>query len=154
MVKEKIKKQNKRIRLVFWSTENKIITDVLIFRLGYQSIELSSIKSGNHTFVLNPINKQLDQVVVDGFNNKSKLNSIAGSVRKLSSYELNRFNEQSLVRPLSLVPGLTFEERAASSYRVSIRGSSLRSPFGVRNVKFIGMIFHLPIQEEILSLTC
>ena len=42
------KKVEQADTLGFWSTENKIITDVLIFRLGYQSIELSSIKSGPH----------------------------------------------------------------------------------------------------------
>ncbi|MEM9390612.1 MAG: TonB-dependent receptor, partial [Bacteroidota bacterium] len=41
------------------------------------------------------------------------------------------------------LPGINLEQRAISSYRVSIRGSSLRSPFGVRNVKVYwnGFIF-------------
>src|SRR5690606_26727367 len=36
---------------------------------------------------------------------------------------------------VNLVPGVRMEERSPGSYRFSIRGSSLRSPFGVRNVK-------------------
>src|SRR3954470_8130695 len=42
---------------------------------------------------------------------------------------------QSLVPVLNTVPGVRMEERSPGSYRLSIRGSLLRSPFGVRNVK-------------------
>lgn len=118
-----------------WTSELTLIEQVEILALGYKSIEIQAIQTGEYTYVLSPINRQLDQVIVDGFSNNTNLDGVAGSVRKLPSQELNRFDELSLVRPLNLVPGVTFEERAASSYRVSIRGSSLRSPFGVRNVK-------------------
>src|SRR5690606_19038249 len=33
------------------------------------------------------------------------------------------------------IPGVRMEERSPGSYRFSIRGSLLRSPFGIRNVK-------------------
>lgn len=45
-------------------------------------------------------------------------------------------NNTSLVAVLNQVPGVRMEERSPGSYRLSIRGSLLRSPFGVRNVKF------------------
>ncbi|MEJ0103149.1 MAG: hypothetical protein WDO19_11585 [Bacteroidota bacterium] len=32
-------------------------------------------------------------------------------------------------------PGVRMEERSPGSYRLNLRGSTLRSPFGVRNVK-------------------
>jgi len=41
----------------------------------------------------------------------------------------------SLVNGLNAVAGVRMEERSPGSYRLSIRGSSLRSPFGVRNIK-------------------
>lgn len=41
----------------------------------------------------------------------------------------------SLVSGLNTLPGVRMEERSPGSYRLSIRGSLLRSPFGVRNVK-------------------
>lgn len=44
-------------------------------------------------------------------------------------------NQSSLVTAVNNVPGAVMEERSPGSYRVNIRGSSLRSPFGVRNVK-------------------
>ena len=36
---------------------------------------------------------------------------------------------------MNSTPGVRMEERSPASYRMNIRGSTLRSPFGVRNVK-------------------
>jgi iron complex outermembrane receptor protein len=41
----------------------------------------------------------------------------------------------SLASVFNHAPGVRLEERSPGSYRLSIRGSTLRSPFGVRNVK-------------------
>jgi iron complex outermembrane recepter protein len=41
----------------------------------------------------------------------------------------------SVLNGLNAVSGVRMEERSPGSYRISIRGSSLRSPFGVRNIK-------------------
>lgn len=49
--------------------------------------------------------------------------------------DLQRFDNTSLVPVINTFPGITMEERSPGSYRINIRGSSLRSPFGVRNVK-------------------
>ena len=43
--------------------------------------------------------------------------------------------EKSLVPVMNTIPGVRMEQRSPGSYRLSIRGSLLRSPFGVRNVK-------------------
>jgi iron complex outermembrane recepter protein len=44
-------------------------------------------------------------------------------------------SKTSLVNGLNTVAGVRMEERSPGSYRINIRGSSLRSPFGVRNIK-------------------
>ena len=49
--------------------------------------------------------------------------------------ELRRYDRSSLTAALNRLPGVRFEERATASYRVAIRGASLRSPFGVRNTQ-------------------
>ena len=49
--------------------------------------------------------------------------------------DLDRYNNISLLPALNSVPGVVMEERSPGSYRISIRGSSIRSPFGVRNIK-------------------
>ncbi|QKJ31246.1 TonB-dependent receptor [Mucilaginibacter mali] len=43
--------------------------------------------------------------------------------------------DNSLVPAMNTIPGVKMEERSPGSYRLSIRGSLLRSPFGVRDVK-------------------
>ncbi|MEM9930548.1 MAG: TonB-dependent receptor plug domain-containing protein, partial [Bacteroidota bacterium] len=53
----------------------------------------------------------------------------------LNSKELERYDESSLLSGLNRLPGVRFEERATASYRIAIRGASLRAPFGVRNTQ-------------------
>ena len=77
----------------------------------------------------------LDDVVVEGFTDNEKLSRMAGAIARLDPKDLNRFDNLSLVSAVNTIPGVRFEERAGASYRISIRGSSIRSPFGVRNVK-------------------
>jgi iron complex outermembrane receptor protein len=48
---------------------------------------------------------------------------------------LESYSAYSIVSAVNTTPGVKMEERSPGSYRVNIRGSSLRSPFGVRNVK-------------------
>ena len=40
-----------------------------------------------------------------------------------------------LLESINLLPGSKMEERSPGTFRLSVRGSTLRSPFGVRNVK-------------------
>lgn len=49
--------------------------------------------------------------------------------------ELPVYDNASLLPALNRIAGVRFEERATASYRVAIRGASLRAPFGVRNVQ-------------------
>ncbi|RZL99089.1 MAG: TonB-dependent receptor, partial [Pedobacter sp.] len=57
------------------------------------------------------------------------------SVGILASRQLRVHSPNSLVAAMNTLPGIRMEERSPASYRLSIRGSLLRSPFGVRNVK-------------------
>lgn len=57
----------------------------------------------------------------------------ADAVVDIQTLELHPAN--SLLGAINTVPGVRMEERSPGSYRLSIRGSVLRSPFGVRNVK-------------------
>lgn len=56
-------------------------------------------------------------------------------IASLGESELKRYDESSLLSALNRVPGVRFEERATASYRIAIRGASLRAPFGVRNTQ-------------------
>lgn len=77
----------------------------------------------------------LGEVVVSAFESDRPLLQQAAAISRVSERELYRFNETSIVQAFNTKPGIRVEERAPASYRISIRGSSLRAPFGVRNVK-------------------
>ena len=77
----------------------------------------------------------LDDVVVRGFETGRTALQVPASVSKLSSRDIHRYTGISLVPAISAVPGVRMEERSPGSYRLSIRGSLLRSPFGIRNIK-------------------
>ncbi len=57
------------------------------------------------------------------------------AIRSLQGADVDRSNKTSFVHSFNTLPGVRMEERSPGSYRINMRGSSLRSPFGVRNVK-------------------
>ncbi len=77
----------------------------------------------------------LQNVTVTAFALNLKWKNVPASVALLSKENLQRFDGNSLVPAMNTVAGVRMEERSPGSYRLSIRGSLLRSPFGVRNVK-------------------
>jgi iron complex outermembrane receptor protein len=79
--------------------------------------------------------KTLNEVTVRAFEQNRKPGSTTANVRILSINNGDRNNKTSLVNGFNTVAGVRMEERSPGSYRINIRGSSLRSPFGVRNVK-------------------
>lgn len=79
--------------------------------------------------------QQLPDVVVQGYLSQQPLLQTPASVGVIGTEQLRSRTDQSLLPAVNLVPGVRMEERSPGSYRLSIRGSLLRSPFGVRNVK-------------------
>lgn len=78
----------------------------------------------------------LDEVTVKAFAYNAKIDQAPISVGIVHAEQLNRFSNTSILPAVNTIPGVRMEERSPGSYRFAIRGSSLRSPFGVRNVKF------------------
>ncbi len=91
-----------------------------VFPLWSQEIENDSI---------------LEVVTVTGFSKGEQINKQSAPIAYLSPKELDKFSPYNPVMAWNTLPGVNLEQRAVSSYRVSIRGSSIRSPFGVRDVK-------------------
>lgn len=79
--------------------------------------------------------RTLDEVMVRAFEQNLQLKSTITSVKIIEFNNGDRNNKSSLVNGFNTVAGVRMEERSPGSYRINIRGSSLRSPFGVRNVK-------------------
>lgn len=77
----------------------------------------------------------LHTVEVKAYFNRQPVLSLPASVSVLSAGMLAEQQPFSLVPAINSLPGIRMEERSPGSYRLSIRGSLLRSPFGVRNVK-------------------
>ena len=106
-------------------SRQKIIFFILISIVSYSSFAQS----------LDTV-RNLETVTVEGFAYNKPLKEVPAAIATLSTQDLSRFNNSSLVSAINTVAGVRMEERSPGSYRLSIRGSSLRSPFGIRNVKF------------------
>ncbi len=77
----------------------------------------------------------LNEVIIKGYLSDQPVLAVPASVSVLSPDQLKLQPANSLVSAMNTVPGVRMEERSPGSYRLSIRGSLLRSPFGIRDVK-------------------
>ena len=77
----------------------------------------------------------LQEIIIEAYETDRHLSEVPASVSLLRGDALQRFSNTSILPATNVLPGVRMEERSPGSYRFSIRGSSLRSPFGVRNVK-------------------
>ncbi len=110
--------------------------DVRLFKPSYKNKTLTLSRNRNNSRItLTPLNVQLPEVVVKAYEQNRPIEEVPGSIHRLSEEEIGRFDQTSLLASTNVVPGVRLEERSPGSYRVSIRGSSIRAPFGVRNVK-------------------
>ncbi|MGI4744130.1 MAG: TonB-dependent receptor [Janthinobacterium lividum] len=89
--------------------------------------------------------RALPSATVVGYGQRLPLLRTAAGVGVIDQTIIQRFNENSLASAVNTLPGVRLEERATASYRISVRGSTLRSPFGVRNVKLY--YFDIPYTE-------
>ncbi|MDN3586313.1 TonB-dependent receptor [Pedobacter aquatilis] len=79
--------------------------------------------------------KKLNEVVVKGYYNNEQIIRSVSAVSLIDSNLLKYQPKNSMVSALNTVAGIRMEERSPGSYRLSLRGSLLRSPFGIRNIK-------------------
>lgn len=80
--------------------------------------------------------RNLNEVVIQAYPGKQfTLLQVPTTSAVLTARQLQLQQGTTLLPALNTVPGVRMEERSPGSYRLSLRGSLLRSPFGVRNVK-------------------
>lgn len=77
----------------------------------------------------------LPEVVIRAFEQNRRQKDVGAATHVIGRGMLERFSPNSVLQAVNTAPGVRMEERSPGSYRFNIRGSSLRSPFGVRNVK-------------------
>ncbi|WP_247235137.1 TonB-dependent receptor [Telluribacter sp. SYSU D00476] len=91
-----------------------------------------SLQAQNDTLRVN----QLEEVTVNAYESRRTLLETPAAVSVVTPRLMTRFASTTWINAVNTAPGVRMEERSPGSYRFSIRGSLLRSPFGVRNVKF------------------
>ncbi|MGV3766567.1 MAG: TonB-dependent receptor [Chitinophagaceae bacterium] len=79
--------------------------------------------------------KLLQSIEVRAFNLLQPAFTLPATVSVIDEETKARFGVPTLVPVMNAIAGVRMEERTPGSYRLSIRGSLLRSPFGVRNIK-------------------
>lgn len=77
----------------------------------------------------------LAEVLISAFGLNKNWKEVPASVGRITSKQIEYIGTNNLLPAVNTIPGVRMEERSPSSYRLSIRGSLLRSPFGVRNIK-------------------
>ncbi|MDE3251319.1 MAG: TonB-dependent receptor [Bacteroidota bacterium] len=95
------------------------------------------INHAQEAAVVTPVktDSTLENVTVTAFQSSVKWKELPAAIAVLTQADLLRYGNASFVPVLNQIPGVRMEERSPSSYRLSIRGSLLRSPFGIRNTK-------------------
>jgi iron complex outermembrane recepter protein len=79
--------------------------------------------------------KMLQTVVVKAYEQNRQLKEVGAAINFIGQAQLERFNNTNILPALNNTPGVHMEERSPGSYRLNVRGSTVRSAFGVRNVK-------------------
>lgn len=77
----------------------------------------------------------LNTVTVTGYNDNRPLLETAGATSILTAADIKRNNNMSILPALNTVSGVKMEEEAPGDFKISIRGSALRDPYGLRNIK-------------------
>ncbi|MDQ8142592.1 TonB-dependent receptor domain-containing protein [Chryseobacterium sp. CFS15] len=77
----------------------------------------------------------ISEVKIDAYKKPTTFIASTKSVSVVSENLLNQNTPERMLESINQIAGVRMEERSPGSYRISLRGSTLRSPFGVRNVK-------------------
>ena len=75
------------------------------------------------------------EIKLQSFNYNKTWQEVPASVAYLDNKKLQEIATTSLLPSLNTVPGIRMEQRSPESFRLSMRGIVLRSPFGVRDLK-------------------
>ncbi len=102
--------------------------------LGSIFLQLQKTASAQQPVIVDTVH-ELEAVVLHAFERRSGLLDGAGATAFVIRQDIQKYGNHSIVPAINNLPGVRMEERSPASYRINIRGSSQRSPFGVRNVK-------------------
>ncbi len=78
---------------------------------------------------------ELEPVAIVAYFSQQPVLGLTASAHTISSGTIGMQQTTTLLPALNTVPGIRMEERSPGSYRLAMRGSLIRSPFGIRNIK-------------------
>lgn len=81
------------------------------------------------------IKPELSPVAVIAYFNRQPILGLTAAAQTITSTTLEAQQTTTLLPAINTVAGMRMEERSPGSYRLAMRGSLIRSPFGIRNVK-------------------
>lgn len=115
---------------------NNDIKSITVSFMGYQSRTVAVSATSHFINVgLLTSSTNLNTVTVTGYNDNRPLLQTAGAISILSASDIRRNNNVDILPALNSVSGVKMEEEAPGDFKISIRGSALRDPYGIRNIK-------------------
>ncbi len=112
---------------------NHICKAFLLFLFLYSSVGKAQLS--DTAILFKQGDSILSEVLVNAFQSRMRWKAMPAAISLITPKEMQRYGNGSMVPVMNSLPGIRMEERSPASYRLSIRGSLLRSPFGVRNIK-------------------
>ncbi len=116
---------------LFLSNKRYLLLLILLFSIHQAFSQTNEYSDKDSVFV----GKPLSEVVISAFNQNKKLSDQSAAISYITTQNLNRYSPTNIASAMNAVPGVHMDLRSPGSMRINIRGSSLRAPFGVRNVK-------------------
>lgn len=96
-----------------------------IFTIGQTSDRLDSVT----------VYQEINPVSINAYFSQQPILELTSAAQTVSSRLIESQQTTTLLPALNTVAGIRMEERSPGSYRLAMRGSLIRSPFGIRNTK-------------------
>lgn len=121
---------------------------ISVIHKSYATKKMVIPHSGDIFIKLDPLPVELRHVDIIAYTEESKRLVAPQTISTLDAEDFDRNSAASIQPTMNTIPGVIMESRGdGGSRRLSIRGSLMRSPFGVRNVKVYWNEFPLTLAD-------
>src|SRR5699024_7824579 len=79
--------------------------------------------------------RQLQPIEIYTYFSQQPILEVTSSIQHIDADDIESQHTHTLLPSLNNIAGLRMEERSPGSYRLAMRGSLIRSAFGIRNIK-------------------
>lgn len=120
----------------YFSIRQSAGDSLLVYRKGYQRLSVSPMKDTvGSTITLQRQVLSLSTIRVRAFGLDGSVLKNPAAVAVLTTVQMQRQGSDNISDVLNQVAGVQMQERTPGDYRLSVRGSVLQSPWGIRDVK-------------------